>query len=146
VHISAKVRNLPGRISTGAFILHSGLEKLHADEERAAGLHGMASAAFPVLKQIPPPAFLRLLAVSEIATGTALLAPNVPNDLAGAALAGFSGSLVAMYWRTPAMHKPGSVWPTPAGIAVSKDVWMVGIGLGLILDGLASRLRRGRRR
>jgi uncharacterized membrane protein YphA (DoxX/SURF4 family) len=145
VHISTKVRSLPGRISTGAYILHSGLEKLQADDKRAAGVHGMASSAFPVLKQIPPPIFLRLLAASEVATGAALLAPTVPNEVAGAALAGFSGSLLAMYWRTPAMHKPDSVWPTPAGIAVSKDVWMLGIGLGLVLDGLATRVRRWRR-
>ena len=68
----------------------------------------------------------------EIATGTALLTPVVPNKLAGAALTAFSGSLLAMYLRTPAMHKPGSVWPAPPGMAVSKDVWMLGIGLGLL--------------
>jgi uncharacterized membrane protein YkgB len=56
----------------------------------------------------------------------------VPGALAGAALTGFSGSLLAMYLRTPALHKPGSVWPTQAGTAVSKDVWMLGIGLGLM--------------
>ena len=33
------------------------------------------------------------------------------------------------------MHKPNSVWPTPAGTAVSKDVWMLGIGLGLLAEG-----------
>jgi uncharacterized membrane protein YkgB len=39
-----------------------------------------------------------------------------------------------MYLRTPEMHKPGSFWPTPAGIGISKDVWMLGIGLSLALD------------
>jgi hypothetical protein len=39
-----------------------------------------------------------------------------------------------MYLRTEALHKPGSVWPTPAGIAVSKDIWMLGTGLSLVLD------------
>jgi hypothetical protein len=34
------------------------------------------------------------------------------------------------------MHEPGSIWPTPQGIAISKDAWMLGIGLGLIVDGL----------
>ncbi|MBO0816797.1 MAG: hypothetical protein J2P30_16860 [Actinobacteria bacterium] len=56
--------------------------------------------------------------------------------MAGAALTGFSGSLLTMYLRTPALHKPGSVWPTQAGTAVSKDVWMLGIGLGLIAGSL----------
>jgi uncharacterized membrane protein YkgB len=58
----------------------------------------------------------------------------VSNRLAGGALTGFAGALVTMYLRTPALHKPGSVWPTPAGIGVSKDVWMLGIGLGLLAD------------
>jgi uncharacterized membrane protein YkgB len=39
-----------------------------------------------------------------------------------------------MYARTPTMHEPGSIWPTQAGIPVSKDVWMLGIGLGLMAD------------
>ena len=41
-----------------------------------------------------------------------------------------------MYLRTPALHKPGSVWPTQAGTAVSQDVWMLGIGLGLVAGSL----------
>jgi len=40
------------------------------------------------------------------------------------------------------MHKPGSVWPSPAGIGVSKDVWMLGIGLGLLV-GAATERRSG---
>jgi hypothetical protein len=39
-----------------------------------------------------------------------------------------------MYLRTPALHNPGSVWPSPAGIGISKDVWMLSIGLNLITD------------
>jgi hypothetical protein len=58
----------------------------------------------------------------------------VPNAVAGAALSTFAGGLVTMYLRTPSLHKPQSVWPTPAGIGVSKDVWMLAIGLGLIAD------------
>jgi hypothetical protein len=96
-----------------------------------------------VLQQIPPERFLRILAASEIAIGTALLVPVVPNALAGAALTGFSGSLLAMYARTPSMRKPGSIWPSRTGIAVSKDVWMLGIGLGLVADGLTGADRDG---
>ncbi|MFG1703030.1 hypothetical protein ACFLIM_07540 [Nonomuraea sp. M3C6] len=134
-----KPRTLPGRLATGAFILHSGLEKWNGGEEQAAGIHGMAANAFPFLKSIPPRRFLRLLAAGEIATGAALLAPFVPTALAGAALTGFSGSLVALYLRTPALRKPGSVWPSQAGIGVSKDVWMLGIGLGLLADAATER-------
>ena len=133
--LSIRARHLPGRITTGAFILHSGLEKRNADDARAAAVHGMAAGAFPVLKRIPPTRFLQFLAAGEIGLGAALLTPVVPSALAGAALTAFSGTLVTMYGRTPALHKPGSIWPSPAGIGVSKDVWMLGIGLGLLLDG-----------
>jgi uncharacterized membrane protein YphA (DoxX/SURF4 family) len=125
-------RDVPTRLATGAYILHAGWEKWHGSEEQAQRVHGTAAGAFPFLAKVPPATFLKALAAAEIATGTALLAPVVPNKLAGAALTAFAGSLVTMYLRTPALHKPGSVWPTPAGTGVSKDVWMLGIGLGLL--------------
>ena len=134
-----KLRHLPTRLAAGAYILHTGIEKWSGGPEQAAGVHGMASGAFPVLADVDPPTFLKLVAASEIATGAALLAPVVPTAVAGAALTGFSGGLVALYLRTPALHRPGSVWPTQQGIGVSKDVWLLGIGLGLLLDGLVRR-------
>lgn len=134
-----RLRNLPTRLATGAFILHSGWEKWHGGEEQAAGVHGMASGAFPVFKSMKAPDFLKMLSVGEMAVGTALLAPVVPPKIAGAALTGFAGALVTMYLRTDGMHQPGSIWPTPQGTAVSKDAWMLGIGLGLVVDGLRSR-------
>ena len=129
-----KLHHAPGRLATGAFILHSGLEKWKGGEEQAKGIHAMASGAFPFLSNIPPRRFLRLVAAAEIAVGGTLLAPVAPAAVAGAALTGFSGSLLAMYFRTPALRKPRSVWPTPAGIGVSKDVWMLGIGVGLLVE------------
>jgi uncharacterized membrane protein YphA (DoxX/SURF4 family) len=136
-------RSLPGRAATGAFILHSGLEKWNGPSEQAEGVHAMATGAFPFLKSIPPERFLKLLAASEVMTGALLLAPFVSNPVAGTALTGFSGSLLAMYARTPALRKPGSIWPTQAGIPVSKDVWMLGIGLGLLADAAKRRVRSG---
>jgi uncharacterized membrane protein YphA (DoxX/SURF4 family) len=137
-----KVRDLPGRVTTGAFILHAGLQKWNSDEARATGIHGMAAGAFPFLADVPPARFVKMLAAGEIATGATLLAPFVSTRLAGAALTAFSGSLVAMYARTPSLHEPGSIWPTAAGTAVSKDVWMLGIGLGLLADSAGRRKRR----
>jgi hypothetical protein len=136
-----KLRNLPTRATTGAFILHAGIGKWGGSAEQAAGIHGMASDAFPVLKSIDAPTFLRALSGAEIATGLVLLAPFLPAGLAGAALTGFSGGLVAMYLRTPSLRKPGSIWPSPQGTAVSKDVWMLGIGLGLLIDEAVERRR-----
>ena len=134
-----KARDVPGRITTGGYILHAGLEKWQGDQARAEAVHRIAANAFPVLKDIPPARFLRLLAASEIALGTALLVPVIPGALAGTALTGFSGALLAMYGRTPALRKPGSIWPSQAGTGVSKDVWMLGIGLGLVAGALSDR-------
>ncbi len=136
-----KLRNIPTRLAAGSFILHSGIEKWSGGPETAAGMHGMAAGAFPVLKGLKPTEFLKILSVGEIAVGTALLAPVVSPGVAGAALTGFSGALVALYLRTDALHKPGSVWPTQAGIGVSKDVWMLGIGVGLLADALTNRAK-----
>lgn len=133
-----RLRNLPTRLATGAYIFHSGWEKWHGNEEQAKGLHGMASGAFPMFKPMKAPNFLKMLSVGEMAVGAALLVPVVPPAIAGIALTGFSGALMAMYLRTDGMHKPGSLWPTPQGTAISKDVWMLGIGLGLVVEGLRS--------
>ncbi len=134
-----KLRTIPTRLATGAYILHTGWEKWHGDEDRAAAVHGMATGAFPFLSSMKSTDFLRSLSVGEMVVGGALLAPFVPPAVAGAALTGFSGALVTMYLRTDSLHKPGSVWPTAQGTGVSKDVWMLGIGLGLLADGLRGR-------
>jgi hypothetical protein len=136
-----KIRTVPTRVVTGAYILHAGIGKWGGSPEQAAGIHGMASDVFPVLRSIDAPKLLRALSGAEIATGLVLLAPIVPAGLAGAALTGFSGSLLAMYMCTPSLRKPGSIWPSSQGIAVSKDVWLLGIGLGLLIDGAVERRR-----
>ena len=131
--IAAKLRRAPLRIATGAFILNSGLGKLKGDPQTAAGVHGMAVGAYPVIDKMTPTVFLKVLAISEIAVGSILLFPVVPAGLAGLALTGFAGSLLGMYVRTPALHD-SKMRPTQAGTAVSKDIWMAGIGLGLVID------------
>ncbi len=136
-----RLRNLPTRLTTGGYIFHSGLEKWKAGPEAAQGMHGMASQTFPVLQKVSPPVFLKLLAAGEMATGALLLAPTVSPVKAGVALSAFSGALLTMYARTPGMRRPGSIWPTPEGIGVSKDVWMAGIGAGLVIGGLTDDAR-----
>jgi hypothetical protein len=140
-----KLREVPTRAATGAFILHSGLQKWKGDEETAQGLHGFATGTYPFLSGLRPRRFMRLLAIGEITVGTLLLTPVVPTAVAGAALTAFSGGTLGLYVRTPGMREPGSVWPTQDGVPLAKDSWMVGIGLGMILDGLAPDCgRRGR--
>jgi uncharacterized membrane protein YphA (DoxX/SURF4 family) len=133
-HVRFPTRDIPVRVASGAFILHSGLQKWRGTEEVAEGVHGTATGAFPFLRSVAPTTFLKAVAVAEIGVGAALLAPVVPNRLAGASLTAFAGSLVAMYLRLPGVRQPGSIWPTPAGIGLSKDAWLLGIGLGLAAD------------
>ncbi|HEY0126465.1 MAG TPA: hypothetical protein VGB58_04945 [Blastococcus sp.] len=130
------------RISAGAFILNSGLGKRGADAETAAGMHGFAAGTYPFLKSIPPQQFVQGLATAEIAVGAVLLTPFVPTFVAGAVLTGFSGGLLGLYLRTPGMRKPGSLAPTADGLALAKDSWLVGIGIGLMTRGLIERKPR----
>jgi uncharacterized membrane protein YphA (DoxX/SURF4 family) len=136
VRISVKARQLPPRVATGAFFLNSGIGKLKADEATAAQLHGFAAGTYPFLKKLKPADFARLLAASEITLGVALLIPVVPEVLAGAGLAAFSIGTLGLYAKTPGMRKPGTPLPTEQGTGLAKDIWMTGIGLALIIDGL----------
>jgi hypothetical protein len=130
----------PLRLATGAYILNSGISKLGADEGTAQYLHGAAAHTYPGLfKDMEPKSFAKLLAASEIAVGAALLAPMVPATVAGAALTGFGGSLVGMYLRTDSMTLDDGIRPSPDGIGVAKDVWLVGAGLTLLSQGLLGR-------
>jgi hypothetical protein len=134
-----RLRRAPLRLTTGAFVLSAGLDKWQGDEQTAQQIHGFASGAYPFLKGIEPARFLRLLAAGEIAVGSALLVPVVPAALAGAALTGFSAGLLGLYLRTPGMRRgPKDLRSTPQGLPISKDVWMLGAGLGLVIDGLTA--------
>ena len=136
MRFSVKVSHLPPRIAAGAFILNSGVGKWSADEETAAQLHGFAVGAYPFLAKLKPKDFVRLLSVTEITLGAALLVPVIPSALVGAGLTAFSGGLLGLYARTPGMRKDGTPFPTQQGIALAKDAWMLGIGLGLVIDDL----------
>jgi hypothetical protein len=138
MRFSVKPSHLPPRIAAGAFILNSGVGKWSADEETAAQLHGFAVGAYPFLAKLKPKDFVRLLSATEITLGAALLVPVIPSALVGAGLTAFSGGLLGLYARTPGMRKDGTPFPTQQGIAIAKDVWMLGIGLGLVIDDLTS--------
>ncbi len=139
MRIATFARRQPGRIAAGAFILNSGVSKWTADEETAARLHKMASGTYPFLARLQPTDFVRLLAAGEIALGSALLLPVVPAVAAGAGLTAFSAGLLGMYLRTPGLRREGSLRPSPQGTPLAKDVWLLGIGLGLTLDAVTDR-------
>lgn len=134
-----RIGHIPLRVATGAFILNSGLGKRNLPAENAEALQGMAGQAFPFVEKWRPTTFGTALSTAEIAIGAALLVPIVPSFLAGAALTAFGGGMMAMYWKTPGMHEDGSPKPTQDGTALAKDVWLLGGGLTLMLDGLRSK-------
>lgn len=122
------------RAVPGAFILNSGIGKLGMPAEMAAGLQGMAAQGVPPLGKLSPEQFAKFLSYGEIAVGASLLLPFVPRKVAGLALAGFSGSMVAMYLRTPGMTQADGVRPSQEGTAVAKDSWLLAIAAALILS------------
>jgi hypothetical protein len=135
-----KPSHVPLRLATGAFILNSGLSKRKLPPEAAEGLQGMAANALPQVKTMDAKVFGQTLSTGEITLGAALLTPFVPSTLVGAALTAFSGGLIGMYLRTPGMTEDGSRFrPSQQGTAVAKDVWLVGVGLSLLIDGVTSR-------
>jgi uncharacterized membrane protein YphA (DoxX/SURF4 family) len=139
-----RLSHLPLRVATGAFILNTGLTKLRADEDTAKGVHGMAVGTYPFLAKTEPKVFTKGLAVGEIVIGASLLSPFVSPLVAGGALVGFSGSLLRVYLKTPGMTKQDGVRPTQQGTPIAKDVWMLGIGLGLVIDALTPHRKHHR--
>src|ERR1022692_1030528 len=101
----------------------------------------IAAGPYPFLAKLKPKDFAKLLSATEIALGSALLLPVIPDALAGAGLVAFSAGLLGLYAGTPGMRKEDSVRPTQQGTPLAKDVWMLGIGLGLVIDALTDRPR-----
>jgi hypothetical protein len=142
MNLRVKAWHLPPRLLTGAYFLNSGLSKRAADDATAGQLHGFASGTYSVLGKLDAKRFTGLLSTAEIAIGTALVLPVVPAWLAGAGLTAFALGTLGLYLRTPGMRQEGSLRPTEQGIPLAKDVWMVGIGLALMIDEVASRTSR----
>lgn len=110
-----QLSHIPLRLSTGAFILNSGITKRELDRDTAAYLQGMAANAFPQVRQLDPEKFGKVISTVEIGLGAALLLPFVPSRLVGLGLAAFSGGLLAMYFRTPGMTQDDAVRPSQEG-------------------------------
>lgn len=127
--------NLPNLILrgvSGAYVLQSGIGKLGMPTEAAAGTQEFAATGVPAVKKMSPDTFGKFLSYSEIGIGGALLAPFVPNRVAGLALGGFSAGLLAIYFRNEAMTQPDRIRPSEAGTGLSKDLFMAAIAGALI--------------
>jgi len=132
--MSVKLHHVPPRLASGAFILNTGITKRSLDVDGATGLRDQAANAFPFLKKMDPVRFGKALSTFEIALGTALLAPMVPTRVAAAGLSGFS-----VYLKTPGFTRDDGIRPAPAGMGIARDVFMLGSGLGLMVEELATR-------
>ncbi len=128
--------HVPLRLASGAFVLDQGLSKRSVEEERAKGLHGMATTAVPQIESMEPKRFVDLLSNSEIALGSALLIPFVPAWLAGAGLTAFAANLMRLYLKAPGLRQEGSLRPSERGMGIAKDSWLLAIGLALLIGDL----------
>lgn len=129
-----KLSHIPLRLTTGAYILNSGLNKRSLDEESAAGLQHLAGNAFPQVMDLEPARFGKLLCAAEITVGLTLLTPFIPSRLAGLVLGAFSGGMMRMYLKTPDFTEEDGIRPSAAGVPFAKDIWMLGIAAALVLD------------
>ncbi|WP_022925157.1 hypothetical protein [Serinicoccus marinus] len=130
--------HIPLRVATGAFILNSGIGKLKAGEEEAEQMHGWASSVYPVFKDMKAGDCTKALAYGEIGLGAMLLLPTVPSAVAGAGLAAFGVGLTGLYLKTPGMTQEDGIRPTPDGLGLAKDTWLVGAGLTLATQSFLS--------
>ena len=137
-----RLSHLPLRLATGAFLVNSGYSKRGLDHESAAGLQSMAAAAVPQAAKMPPQQFGSMLSGTEMALGALLPAPFVSPLVAGAGLTALGAGTLQMYRKTPGMTEADGIRPTAAGTPFAKDVWLTGIGLALVLDGLIDGTKR----
>jgi uncharacterized membrane protein YphA (DoxX/SURF4 family) len=138
-----KLRHLPIRLTAGVYILSSGVDKLGADDEAAAGYHGLAAGAYPFLQDVDPKTFTRALAAGEIGLGAALLVPVLPRVAVATGFTAFSAGLVGMYLRTPSLHRgENDPRPNPNGIGIAKDVVFLGAAASYLVDTLTSSAKK----
>lgn len=120
------------RVIPGLFIINSGIGKIGMPAEASAGTQQFAATGIPAVKNLPAERFGSILGWTETAVGGALLAPFVPNRLAGAGLTALGAGLLTLYFNNEGNTKEDGIRPTDDGIALAKDSWLVAIGLGLV--------------
>ncbi len=137
----SRMQNYPIRCTAGAFILNSGLNKLNGEDEYLEHMFGMAVTAYPFLDAVGSTRFSKLFGSLEVLLGTLLLIPLIPDAAAGTVMLPFSAGLVGLYFRIPGMRAEKSLRPTSQGIAMAKDLWLLGISFSLVLSQVKSKMR-----
>ncbi len=121
--------------------MNSGLNKLNGEDEYLEHVFGMAVTAYPILDAVGSTRFSKLFGSLEVLIGTLLLIPLIPDAVAGTVMLPFSAGLAGLYLRIPGMRADKSVRPTSQGIAMAKDLWLLGISLSLITSQVKSKMR-----
>jgi uncharacterized membrane protein YphA (DoxX/SURF4 family) len=142
MRIRSGVRQILLRAVTGSYVLNSGLGKVNAQDDQAKKLHTFAAGTYPFFEELEPQVFARVLGGFEIFVGGMLLTPLIRSRMAGALLATFASGLLGLYMNTPGMRREGSIRPTEEGMALAKDVWMLGIGAALMAEDGRGKPRR----
>jgi len=137
---STRLGNYPERFAAGVMLVNAGLGKLQRDKVDAVEVHAEVAAGYPFLEQLPPEQLAKILGVSEIVLGGALLVPLVGDGLAGVALTAFAGAMLSLRVRDPELRRGGGA-PRQKGAAIARDVWLLGIGVGLAADAVRHRRR-----
>lgn len=138
MEISANVRRAPLRLTTGAFVLNSGVSTFNADGVTAKRLQTAAAKLVPQVERMDPRTFAKAVAAGEVTLGTALMLPIVPPAIAGLGLSAFAASLLATRGSSNGGHVDvGGARPESA-VPQATEAWMIGAGVSLLLDALTS--------
>ena len=138
MEISANLRRAPLRLSTGAFVVNSGITTFNADIEASKKLQANAARLVPQVERMDPRTFAKMLAAGEVTLGAALILPVVPAAIAGLGLSAFAASLLAAQRPANGQHAEGMNEPPTQAAPTATDAWMLGAGLSLFLDALTS--------
>jgi hypothetical protein len=138
MEISANLRRAPLRLSTGAFVVNSGISTFNADDQAAKKLQANAARLVPQVERMDPRTFAKALAAGEVTLGAALMLPVVPAAVAGLGLSAFAASLLATQRPTNGQHADGTSEPPAPATPTATDAWMLGAGVSLLLDALTT--------
>jgi hypothetical protein len=135
MEISANVRRAPLRLTTGAFVLNSGVSTFSATGEKTTRLQSTAAKLVPQVERMDPRTFAKVLGAGEVTLGTALMLPVVPAAVAGLGLTAFAASLLATRSSNDGQHADSDGQPA---VPNATEAWMLGSGVSLLLDALTA--------
>ena len=142
MRLPVKAGHLPQRIAAGAFILNSGIGKLSADEETAAQLHGFAAGAYPFLAKLKPGTSSGSWRRARSRSARRCCCPSSRPPSRARGWRRSPAACSACTPGRPACARKAAPSRPSRESPLAKDAWMMGIGLGLVIDDLTDRRAR----